>query len=86
MKSADDKVLVTLSQNAAIHRIKMSGLDFNDIELVTGKLLGCLCPHCLQIRPGHEKLTRHIECQHYGPIKCKMCLAQLEDVETLQNH
>ena len=86
LHSAEDDFFLTLSKNGAIYRIIINGSDPNDIELVTGKLLGYVCLHCLQQSWDSQKLDRHVSSQHFGPIKCKICQVDQEDVQALQKH
>ena len=80
------KSLVTLSKNGAFYTVRVEGTKTTDVSLVSGKLLGYSCVHCLHQIADHNQLRKHIAYQHCGPVKCKMCLEEMEDIQTLQKH
>ena len=82
----NDKSLVTLSKNGAFYTVRVEGTKTTDVSLVSGKLLGYSCVHCLHQIADHNQLRKHIAYQHCGPVKCKMCLEEMEDIQTLQKH
>ena len=77
---------VTLSKNGALYRMKTKDDIFNNKYLLGDKNLGYLCVHCLCLKADNKRLDEHVSTQHLGPVKCKMCFVQKEDVFELKKH
>ena len=80
------KILGNIVQEWSILHCKSGREKTTDVSLVSGKLLGYSCVHCLHQIADHNQLRKHIAYQHCGPVKCKMCLEEMEDIQTLQKH
>ena len=52
----------------------------------TSKLLGYMCYHCFAQVLTVTKLKSHILAQHLGPVNCKMCGEEQEDLQELHIH
>ena len=79
-------IIVTLSVNGAVYLHKYVQSDNGSKNINCEKILGYMCYHCITQYNDHTVMKRHIERQHLGPVICKMCGDNFEDLQELHIH
>ena len=57
-----------------------------NVSVQAVRSLGYLCYHCLEKYLTITKVKSHISSQHVGPVNCKMCGVDCEDLRVMNNH
>ena len=78
--------IVTLSKNGSVYLHKDMHDKNGSKDIKCEKILGYLCYHCITQYNDHNMMEKHVERQHLGPVSCKMCGDNWEDIQQLHIH
>ena len=86
VESDSTQMLITISENGSIYRMKYEQNEPFTTTLVTVKTFKFICRHCFSLFRDSTSLKSHVSKLHRGPVMCVMCQGNFDDIAELNTH